>query len=194
MIKFLSNWVEQIVIAIIIASIFEMILPKNNLGKYIKMILGIYIVFNIISPFVNSEALYKFGELNIDTISKDFNIQNTNEVNQESMDIRLNKLYIEQIETNIKSKIEDMGYKTERCKVDANLDANTPNAGINRIDLILTQKQEKNQIEKVEVNEIVISSILRFKKNENEDKCNEIRTELAKYYGIDKSIINIKMK
>ena len=55
MIKFLSNWIEGIVIAVIIASIFEMLLPKGNIKKYVKIILGMYIVFNIISPFLNNK-------------------------------------------------------------------------------------------------------------------------------------------
>ena len=39
MINFLSNWIEQIAIAVIIVSIFELILPKGNLKKYIKEVL-----------------------------------------------------------------------------------------------------------------------------------------------------------
>ena len=39
MINFLSNWIEQIAIAVIIVSIFELILPKGNLKKYIDIIL-----------------------------------------------------------------------------------------------------------------------------------------------------------
>ena len=50
MLGFLRNWVEQIALAVIIASIFEMILPSGKSQKYIKMVLGIFIIFNIISP------------------------------------------------------------------------------------------------------------------------------------------------
>ena len=39
MIKFLKNWVQQIVVATIIVSIFELILPEGNLKKYVKVIL-----------------------------------------------------------------------------------------------------------------------------------------------------------
>ena len=47
MIEFLSKWIEGIAIAVIIASIFEMILPNGNVKKYVKVILSIYIVFSI---------------------------------------------------------------------------------------------------------------------------------------------------
>ena len=38
MIEFLSKWIEGIAIAVIIASIFEMILPNGNIKKYVKAI------------------------------------------------------------------------------------------------------------------------------------------------------------
>ena len=43
MINFLSSWAEQIIIAVIAASIIEMILPENKNKKYVKMIIGIYL-------------------------------------------------------------------------------------------------------------------------------------------------------
>ena len=39
MIDFLSNWAEQLVVAVIIATIIEMILPNNNNKKYIKIVI-----------------------------------------------------------------------------------------------------------------------------------------------------------
>ena len=80
MINFLSNWIEQIAIAVIIVSIFELILPKGNLKKYIKVVLGIYIIFCMISPFVNSSALYDIGNIDLEKYTQN-NISNTTNVN-----------------------------------------------------------------------------------------------------------------
>lgn len=52
MINNISSWAEQVIIAMIIATIIEMILPKGNSKKYIKMIIGIYILYTIISPVI----------------------------------------------------------------------------------------------------------------------------------------------
>lgn len=194
MINFLSNWTQQIAIAVIIVSIFEMILPKGNLNKYIKMVLGVYIVFNIISPFVNSDALYSFNELNVENYVSDLNVSSRSEVNQESMDLRLKNLYIEQIETNVKNKVNELGFDVEKCKVDAQLDTDKSNAGISRIDLILNRKQNENDVQKVQINEISIGNILKFKDNENSQEIDNLKKSLAEYYEIDDSIINIKIK
>ena len=81
MINFLSKWIEGIAIAVIVASIFEMILPDGNIKKYVKIVLGIYIIFSIISPFVDSKELYSLNiSKEIDTYSNDIvtNEKNSN--------------------------------------------------------------------------------------------------------------------
>ncbi|MCI8482131.1 MAG: hypothetical protein HFJ27_03470 [Clostridia bacterium] len=50
MIENLSLWAEQIIVAVIIATIIEMILPNGNNKKYIKAVIGVYVLFTIISP------------------------------------------------------------------------------------------------------------------------------------------------
>ena len=58
MVNFLSSWVKNLALALIIVSILEMILPNNKTKKYVKMIMRLYILFSIISPFIeNSNKL-----------------------------------------------------------------------------------------------------------------------------------------
>lgn len=52
MISNISSWAEQIIIAVIIATILEMVLPNGNSKKYIKTVIGVYILYTIISPVI----------------------------------------------------------------------------------------------------------------------------------------------
>ena len=192
MIHFLSSWVEQMAIGIAIISIFEMILPNGKLKKYVKMILGVYVVFNIISPFVNSDALYNFREESIENYTQNL-ITNSSNINQESMDKRLEILYIEQIETNIANKVGELGYDTEKCKVEAVLNSKNTNSGINKINLIVKEKQNENDIQKVHVNQINIGNVFNVNNESNNKKIKELKKNLAEYYEIDESVINIKI-
>lgn len=49
MIDWISTWAQSIIIAVIIATIIEMILPSGSSKKYIKVVTGVYILFTIIS-------------------------------------------------------------------------------------------------------------------------------------------------
>ncbi len=66
MIEFLSSWAKSLGVAIVIVSILEMLLPNNKTKKYIRMVMGVYIIFNIIAPFIDNKDLLNFNEINLD--------------------------------------------------------------------------------------------------------------------------------
>ena len=66
MISFMSSWAEQIVLAVIVATIIEMILPKNKNKKYIQMVIGVYVLFNIISPIIENKDEFSIEKYNIE--------------------------------------------------------------------------------------------------------------------------------
>ena len=83
MINFLGSWAEQIVLAVIIATIIEMILPDNKNKKYIQMVIGVYILFNIISPIIkNKEVLTSVEEYNLNN----YNTSSNYVIDRSSMD------------------------------------------------------------------------------------------------------------
>ena len=60
MINKISLWAEHVIIAVIIGTIIEMILPNGNSKKYIKTIICIYILYVIISPIISFAVGYEF--------------------------------------------------------------------------------------------------------------------------------------
>ena len=66
MINFLSSWAEQVVLAVIIATIIELILPNSKNKKYVQMVIGIYVLFNIISPVIKNKDIFTFEEINLE--------------------------------------------------------------------------------------------------------------------------------
>ena len=104
MIDKISLWARTIVIAVIVVSILEMFLPNNKSKKYVKMIMGLFILYNIISPFISNKNEIKFEDFEIETLSNGSSL-NTIEVNQESMDKRIEELYIQELEKDIIKKV-----------------------------------------------------------------------------------------
>lgn len=54
MVLFLRNWCEQIIISIFISIILEMLIPAGNIKKYVKVVVGIYIMFVILNPIISN--------------------------------------------------------------------------------------------------------------------------------------------
>ena len=68
--EFISSWTQGIIISVLITTIIEMILPNGNSKKYIKMLLGVFIVFNIITPIVSKVTGKEFGIQEIKDLGK----------------------------------------------------------------------------------------------------------------------------
>ena len=148
MINFLSSWVKNLSLALIVVSILEMLLPNNKTKKYIKMVMGLYILFSIIAPFVNNSNVLNF---NIEDVYSNYSKEisstsatsTTGEVNQASMDDRLNKLYKEQLESDITQKVEEKGYDVRKCKVEAHVSES--DTGIESITIEIDGKNDNTE-------------------------------------------------
>ena len=192
MIEFISDWAEQVVLAVIIATILEMLLPQNKNKKYIKMVIGIYILFCIISPFIKNSNSFSVDAIDMSGYSIE---EKKEEVNQESMDKRLQKLYLQELEQDIIRKVEEDGYKVNKCKVNAILDSKDENAGINGITLEVS-KDLKNNIAKIEDVQVDINEKKENnEKNENKSEAiNNLTNKLSKYYEVEEKKISIILK
>ena len=145
MISFISSWAEQIVLAVVVATIIELILPKNKNKKYIQMVIGVYVLFNIISPIIKNKDNFSVEKYN----TEKYESKAQYEVDQSSMDARIEKIYLEELEKNTQEKFQDNGFVVTKCKVDAVLDTTKKNAGISLITVKIEKTDENEKLEKV---------------------------------------------
>lgn len=144
MINFLSSWAEQVILAVIIATILELILPNSKNKKYVQMVIGVYVLFNIISPIIKNREKLVFSEIDLDKY-----ITKSTKVEQSSMDARLEKIYLDELENNIKSKFKNAGIEIIKCTIDAELDTTKKNAGIHSIDVKVKNVDDEQKISKI---------------------------------------------
>ena len=144
MINFLSSWAEQVILAVIIATILELILPNSKNKKYVQMVIGVYVLFNIISPIIKKKEKLVLSEIDLDKY-----ITTSTKVEQSSMDARLEKIYLDELENNIKSKFKNAGIEIIKCTIDAELDTTKKNAGIHSIDVKVKNVDDEKKISKI---------------------------------------------
>ena len=114
MVEWISNWAESIIVAVIIATIIEMILPEGNSKKYIKVVIGVYVLFTIITPVINKftgEDVQVSDILDLDTYIEEaeasVKMQNTIQDNNQSS---IMAMYSSGLKDDMKAKIEAKGY------------------------------------------------------------------------------------
>lgn len=166
MIEFLSGWAKNLGVVIVIVSIFEMILPNNKTKKYIRVVLGIFVMFNIISTFIKNKDKLSSVSIDLENYTTEQNVT----VDQTSMDKRIQDLYEKELEKDIKNKIEEQGYKVASCKVNAtileNENSNSEENTIQKIKLKIEKKEdiEKSNQDAKNVENKIVTEIQKIKK------------------------------
>ena len=207
MIDYFSEWAQNLTLAIVIVSLFEMLLPNNKTKKYIKVVMGLYILFNIISPFVKNDFSIQLENIVENSKSQ---TTSTEAVDQTSMDTRLKQICKEELEKDIKQKIEGQGYIVESCKVDIKIEEKTD---IEKITLKVkkenktNEEKENNKEEQEKQNDIqqkLVKEVQKIKKvqigetkkNSNEQNLStqdisNIKNFLIKEYEVNENCLKI---
>lgn len=203
MIEVISSWAKSLGVTIVLVSILEMILPNNKTKKYIRMVLGIFVIFNIISPFIKNKDIldintYEFNEYSNYTT-------NQSSLNQSSMDSRIEQIYIEELEKDITEKVNDLGFNVTTCNVYATFSSQEEESKIEKIELTVTkseeQKEEEQTIENKIVNEIqkikpINTTIEEKNQTENNQSISnsdvqKIKKFLIEEYGVEEKCLKI---
>ncbi len=165
MIKFINSWAQGIILAVIIATIIEIILPEGKNKKYVKTVIGVYILFTIIYPLIN-----KFTKTNINTLIENTTKQMSTYQENNSLKIDTDKY----IENTYKKKIEE----------DIRKRANEKNLNITSLNVYIETEDENRY-------GMLNSLVMKVEKNETSKKNNNVNQ--IKEINISKNVQNNEM-
>ena len=202
MIVWISNWAGGIVVSVILATIIEMILPNGKNKKYIKTVIGLFVLFSIIGPVISKFSGVSMGEFNLEmNIPASANSKEISSNNDE-----LNKLYRTNLEKDIKEKLERKGYEVVITALSIKQIEGENYGKINQISLQVKDKKVDERILNNDTNKVVdifIEEVSKVKigSSENSNGLNkleiseEIRKGITEYieteYSVDKKNINV---
>ena len=186
MISAISKWSQSIIIAIVIGSIITMILPEGKNKKYIKMIIGVYILFTILTPVLGKKLDLSKYDLNqyIPSMAEVESPNNTTQYND-----NVKQLFISKVKKNITAELKAKGYEAETINIQTDDECNINKIEISQLEEYSKESREINQV-KIEINQ----------NTEKEEKVKGIATSdkltiiehLSETYKIDKSKIIIE--
>ncbi len=182
MVDFLTSWAEQLIIALIIIIMIEMILPNSSYRKYIKIVLGIFVMFVLFSPILGA----KFNEIDFNKeIEK---IENsTNQINGNTIDINYDKqieiAYKEKLKETISEDLESKGYKLSSIETDIKY----KNEEI-KIEKLAIKIKRLNKEDSSSVEKVVISK----EDSINQEEINNLKKDISTLYNIEESKISIE--
>ena len=199
MIEWITNWAQGIIIAVIIATIIEMILPNGSCKKYIKVVIGVYILFSIISPVISKITGKGFN------ISEELNLEEFyTEVDSKAIYNSLDKnnsnnimdIYVSNLKSDIISKLKNKGYETIECEVkiknEETYEIEALNLNLKKIKSNNADTEEENNNEDVEkvkgVNDVNGSNNKDNNIEDDNDKNNSKNNTNNKDYNSDLTV------
>lgn len=193
MIEWIKSWSNGIIVAVIIAVIFELIIPNGNNKKYIKMVISLYVLFVILDPIISKFTSLNGIEINTKEYEKYFDSTNTLETSTTLDSEKLiNNTAEKRVKENISNKLKELGYKVESISININNESGQ----INRIVLSVRRNDNgtddsehlelNNSIVKIDnVNEVNISSKDNIKKsNLRKSDIQKIKRLICKDYEV----------
>ena len=193
MVKFINSWAQGIIIAVIISTIIEIILPEGNNKKYVKTIIGIYILFVIIHPLLTKISN---KSININSIITSTNSQISKyEINTLDSNSYIKETYKLKIEEDIENTVLQKGYKINSLNIIIETQNKEKYGQIKEILLNIEKVKEGknynntiNQISEIDIN--IKKRVEKNKENENitEEEIEKLKQILNTTYGtpIDK--------
>lgn len=152
MIDFISSWAQGLIVAVIIATIIEMLLPEGNSKKFIKIVIGVFVLFQIISPVVQALGNNSSGNLSdILQIEKyqnqlaEYENQSTNLASTNEKTTR--EIYLNNVKTDMTSKLEEKGYTVHSIEIETKTEESYT---IEKISLNLEKANEEKEESKNE--------------------------------------------
>lgn len=194
--NWISNWIQGIIIAVIIGTIIEMLLPEGNCKKYVKVVIGVYILFSIVSPVITKVTGSEFRASDIYDINS--YIEASTKSAQEHVEInkedQIKQIYETNLKKDMKQKIEEKGYKVKSIFLEL---ANDEQYTLKKINISLSLKEQHTEENDIKiVNEIQIS-VADNDENQTDDvkisykEQENLKVYLSSIYNLDKKDINI---
>lgn len=197
MVDWFRMWSRSIIVAVVISTIIEMILPENNSKKYIKILIGMFIVYSIISPMMSKFSGTELDDI-IENQEKYLQASSSNLAIYDSKgsinDMSVKSIYSESIKKDMMLKLKSIGYVVEDLNLTIAKDDSYNIEGVNIRIKEKNESTEKQAQSLVETVKYVIIKLDKQKHSEsvvNENEKNKIKKVISEDYGVDFSKIDV---
>ena len=197
MISWISSWAQGIIMAVIIGAIIEMILPEGNSKKYVKIVIGVYVLFTIISPVISKITGKTIQVSDILELNKYIEETENNSKLYVTLDEdnsnNIKDIYESSLRNDIKAKVAAKGYNAKNIKLEIEDDEEYT---LKKIDIEIYKNMEKDKKDIETIQNVDINISQKSTENDMQEKLSEkdkrkLKDYLSGVYEIDEKYINI---
>lgn len=195
--SFLSSWISNIIIFILLATVIDMLLPSSSLQKYTKMVIGLLLIAIIITPILslfqtNFEQILASATVQINSDNEN-KLGNLTESKKKEIQAVQSAYILEQLANQLQEEVEEELMKKYQMKIEVtNIAVNNEENprlpdDLQNIAISLTEIKEDAAVETIAKVDIDTKASLQMDYTDYED----VKQFLAQRWLIDEKLIQI---
>ncbi|WP_261129398.1 stage III sporulation protein AF [Bacillus sp. Marseille-Q3570] len=189
--SFIYEWVTNIILIILLATILELLLPSNAFQKYVKVVIGLLLIIAILNPMIKMFSIDLNKELasfvNKEAFMKDGEMKNLIENKKSEIQASQDAYILEQMAVLLHQKVEDkLAEQYQKRLKDVVLQEKTQN-GTEESQWIIhatleNQSTDEDAIEAIQ--EVTIDTSTQIEPAEESADMKEIKAFLSKEWEV----------
>lgn len=203
----LTEWITNIILFILLATVIDMLLPNSSMQKYVKMVVGLLLIVIILTPLfqlLTQDFEQTFASMNLTPQNDQKNIENLIELKKTEIQASNRAYILEQMAVQMETEVEEelmegYGLTVENILLstkeeDKEITSPEELGKIMSIEVILSeQNSDQNAVSVVKPINIDTSKQTQIEKNQQPDVI-EITTFLASIWGSDPKQIVVSVE
>jgi stage III sporulation protein AF len=198
---FIKEWITNIILFVLLATVIDMLLPNSSMQKYTKMVTGLLLIAVILTPvlkLVSQDFEEAIASVPVFEASEEKNIENSIELKKKEIQA-LNHAYIlEEMAVQVKKDVEEElmdKYQLEITKIEFVTDEYDQRAFPDNLDKVMVavkQKEETQAADAVEVvKQVEINAQEALPSNSHSNEADKIAAILADRLEVNEKMIEV---
>lgn len=200
--SYLIEWVTNIILFILLATVIDMLLPNSNMQKYTKLVIGLLLIAIVLTP------IFKLMSANFETtlasipslgLPNDENVKNSIDSQKNEIQASDDAYILDEMAVQLKKGVAEElmnKYGLEIDKFSLSTNANSKQTfpdNLQKVSVLLIQAD--NGTETVEaIKPVTINIDQPPTDNKTSDKSKEVAAFLAKQWSVDEKIIKVSIE
>ncbi len=193
---FLTEWITNIIVFVLLATVIDMLLPSSSMKKYTKIVTGLLLITIILTPLLkllSSDFEDVVNEMTLSSDSTNNSVENLIEIKKKEIQASQRAYILEQMGVQMKQEVEkEMMEEHGKQVVTVSLEAEDENLenlpeSISKVTVVLAEPQEEGAVETVK--RVDISTRDGAKKDEPDHETSQLASALAEIWNLPKDQI-----
>jgi stage III sporulation protein AF len=171
--EFLTEWITNIIVFVLLATVIDMLLPSSNMQKYVKIVTGLLLITIILTPLLKlmtADVDAVVDSFRLNGASQNNSVENLIEMKKKEIQASQRAYILEQMAVQMKQQaekelMEKSGKVIEKVSIAATDLENIPDS-ITEVTVYLSAKEDKDAIEAVRNVEIDTGDKTRAEKTD----------------------------